>query len=69
MLTLKQDFTNTTAGSSAFSARSSSHPHDTLPLDPSDFVPVSVRSPRMARDPDRIQELIAIDAYTEIGEI
>lgn len=66
---LKQDGTMTTAGSS-LSSPAHSHPHDTMPLDPSDFVPVSVRSTRKTLyDPDRIQEFLAIDAHTEIGEI
>jgi hypothetical protein len=73
MLALKQNGTNTTANSSAFSGMSSPHhphPHDIVLLDPSDLIPISVRSPRrMARDPDRIHEFLAIDPYTEIGEI
>jgi hypothetical protein len=70
---LKETSTNTTAGSSALSGMSSqhnAHPHDTFPFDASDLIPISIRSPRrIARDPDRIQDFIVVDALTEIGEI
>ena len=52
------------------SSQQYAHPHDTLPFDASDLIPLSIRSPRrMARDPDRIQEFLVVDAFTEIGEI
>lgn len=42
----------------------SKHPHETIPLTPSDFL-----RPSILRDPDRIQDMIAVDPDTEIGEI
>lgn len=73
MFPLKETSTNTTAGSSGLSGMSTqhnAHPHDTFPFDASDLIPISIRSPRrIARDPDRIQDFIVVDALTEIGEI